>query len=420
MGRVFKAKEGEEDAEQEGARLGGSIGLPEHAEGNEEVEAEAMKDDEPAEVAEELEKTAVEEKPKTAEEVEETAERGEDEVADTDVEDTEQDEEVKETGEEADEEDPAASSAGIEQNRALGTSSSVPTSDSPPCTPQRPDSAAPSMAFTPQKIDLGLCMARIWNGGQGGQCSLQKLGGDFCKRHQEKWTVHGRVDGPIPEKKLKEFEKSQKKTSRPTRTDDLGAASGRERCGPKRSKVEGRADFTQPAGSKRPEVLSDAETTAEEDPQKRSHLKRKRVNPKPQKETKSTKTKASESKKARKDAKAKTSKAPKVKHLKCTCGKPFHTEKCQLFRPSFLHSQRSRFSSGRAGRTASTRSSVPSPRKGSTSPLPPPSVRLSRVASEQVSQISREIERLPKDQRRAERNDDALNWFETMTVSAAS
>ncbi|CAK8996465.1 Bacitracin synthase 1 (BA1) [Includes: ATP-dependent cysteine adenylase (CysA) (Cysteine activase) [Durusdinium trenchii] len=410
MGRVFKAKEGEEDAEQEGARLGGSIGLPEHAEGNEEVEAEAMKDDEPAEVAEELEKTAVEEKPKTAEEVEETAERGEDEVADTDVEDTEQDEEVKETGEEADEEDPAASSAGIEQNRALGTSSSVPTSDSPPCTPQRPDSAAPSMAFTPQKIDLGLCMARIWNGGQGGQCSLQKLGGDFCKRHQEKWTVHGRVDGPIPEKKLKEFEKSQKKTSRPTRTDDLGAASGRERCGPKRSKVEGRADFTQPAGSKRPEVLSDAETTAEEDPQKRSHLKRKRVNPKPQKETKSTKTKASESKKARKDAKAKTSKAPKVKHLKCTCGKPFHTEKCQLFRPSFLHSQRSRFSSGRAGRTASTRSSVPSPRKGSTSPLPPPSVRLSRVASEQVSQISREIERLPKDQRRAERNDDALNW----------
>lgn len=48
-------------------------------------------------------------------------------------------------------------------------------------------------------------MARIWNQGMGGQCPGKQLHGDFCGTHKDKWQVHGRVDGPIPKKKLAEF-----------------------------------------------------------------------------------------------------------------------------------------------------------------------------------------------------------------------
>ena len=49
-----------------------------------------------------------------------------------------------------------------------------------------------------------LCMARIWNNGKGGQCHKRPIvGTDFCGCH--KMTAHGRVDGPIPPKKLAAF-----------------------------------------------------------------------------------------------------------------------------------------------------------------------------------------------------------------------
>merc|ERR1711971_1407668 len=67
--------------------------------------------------------------------------------------------------------------------------------------------------FTPESINHESCMARIWNGGKGGQCTKTKRveGYDYCVTHKEKYVVHGRVDGPIPLKKLKEFIAASKK-----------------------------------------------------------------------------------------------------------------------------------------------------------------------------------------------------------------
>ena len=64
--------------------------------------------------------------------------------------------------------------------------------------------------FTPGRIVVGRCMARIWNGGAGGQCKSRCVGdSDFCRTHGKQndsgRLVHGRVDGDIPEPKYQEF-----------------------------------------------------------------------------------------------------------------------------------------------------------------------------------------------------------------------
>merc|ERR1712019_103380 len=59
-------------------------------------------------------------------------------------------------------------------------------------------------------------MSRIWGGGRGGQCTrARELGDEYCMQHRNELTrqqylTHGRIDGAIPPKKLKEFEKWQK------------------------------------------------------------------------------------------------------------------------------------------------------------------------------------------------------------------
>lgn len=66
--------------------------------------------------------------------------------------------------------------------------------------------------FTPPEIDPSKCWARIWFFGRGGQCSRDKgKSSDYCGQHAkgEKWKVHGRIDGPIPCKKIKEFIKER-------------------------------------------------------------------------------------------------------------------------------------------------------------------------------------------------------------------
>ena len=62
--------------------------------------------------------------------------------------------------------------------------------------------------FTPRIVDESKCLARIWAGGRGGQCSHAPTDRQFCKRHaqqqnQKGW--HGTVQGEIPEPKLREF-----------------------------------------------------------------------------------------------------------------------------------------------------------------------------------------------------------------------
>jgi len=69
-------------------------------------------------------------------------------------------------------------------------------------------SAPPSwMRFTPPAVRSDRCMARTWDRGSGGQCMrLKKASQDFCGHHGGvKWTAYGRVDGPIPQRKMAEF-----------------------------------------------------------------------------------------------------------------------------------------------------------------------------------------------------------------------
>jgi len=70
----------------------------------------------------------------------------------------------------------------------------------------------PHRRFTPAVIDHGLCLARTWNNAKGGQCGRQPLADtEFCRGHvvNQRWQVHGRVDGPIPEEKFEEFMKAR-------------------------------------------------------------------------------------------------------------------------------------------------------------------------------------------------------------------
>ena len=64
-----------------------------------------------------------------------------------------------------------------------------------------------SSRFSPAAFDAGLCLARVWNGGSGGQCHCKPVVGSFCKRHKEQQT-HGRIDGPIPPEILRRFQKA--------------------------------------------------------------------------------------------------------------------------------------------------------------------------------------------------------------------
>ena len=63
------------------------------------------------------------------------------------------------------------------------------------------------------------CVARIWGGGWGGQCRLPHLPGiDYCESHQAQvkrqgYLTHGRIDGPIPPKKHREFRTVQRRLS---------------------------------------------------------------------------------------------------------------------------------------------------------------------------------------------------------------
>ena len=64
--------------------------------------------------------------------------------------------------------------------------------------------------FTPETVDASKCMARVWNGGRGGQCRSKCVAdSDFCRSHGKQSDAgslsHGRVDGDIPEPKYEEF-----------------------------------------------------------------------------------------------------------------------------------------------------------------------------------------------------------------------
>ena len=67
--------------------------------------------------------------------------------------------------------------------------------------------AEEARAFQPEEVDEARCQALMWNHGYGKlQCGRKPLRGrDLCGVHQQ--APHGKVRGPIPEKKLDEFRK---------------------------------------------------------------------------------------------------------------------------------------------------------------------------------------------------------------------
>ena len=68
-------------------------------------------------------------------------------------------------------------------------------------------STGPWTPFTPTYIDPQKCLGRTWNRGTGGQCTAARPAhADVCARCARN-LAHGRVDGPIPAGKLREFEK---------------------------------------------------------------------------------------------------------------------------------------------------------------------------------------------------------------------
>ncbi|CAJ1367806.1 unnamed protein product [Effrenium voratum] len=66
------------------------------------------------------------------------------------------------------------------------------------------------------------CAARVWGDGWGGQCGRPALPGiDYCESHQSQlkrhlagYLTHGRIDGPVPPKKQREFELAQARLKR--------------------------------------------------------------------------------------------------------------------------------------------------------------------------------------------------------------
>jgi len=87
--------------------------------------------------------------------------------------------------------------------------------------------ASPPTPFTPEKIDFRLCVARTWNKGLGGQCIRHPTARNgFCLQHakNERWRAHGRVDGPVPPAKLKEF----KKVEAPRKTKATKGVAGED------------------------------------------------------------------------------------------------------------------------------------------------------------------------------------------------
>ena len=71
---------------------------------------------------------------------------------------------------------------------------------------QAPASAAGDVAaFTPVKVTDGCCLARVWAGGHGGQCSWPPAQGQhLCRRHLNN-SSHGFLTGGMPEAKLAAF-----------------------------------------------------------------------------------------------------------------------------------------------------------------------------------------------------------------------
>lgn len=115
--------------------------------------------------------------------------------------------------------------------------------------------------FTPAIIDRNRCLARIWFGGQGGQCGVPIPDGrDLCCAHGE-FSPFGRVDGPVPANKVADFEAAYARRVAALPTPEKPAAKGKraKQLTPDKMPSEaGRAKATPKAGGSKKRAGSKA------------------------------------------------------------------------------------------------------------------------------------------------------------------
>ena len=96
-----------------------------------------------------------------------------------------------------------------------GAASSSAAAQPQPQPPASPGQLSEWRSFTPRDIDPLKCMARTWGQGAGAQCTNGAVDDGLCRRHYSQRAKgsgwHGRVDGPIPDEKLKEFHAARAK-----------------------------------------------------------------------------------------------------------------------------------------------------------------------------------------------------------------
>ena len=115
-------------------------------------------------------------------------------------------------------------------------------------------------SFTPKVVDAGLCQARVWAGGLGGQCDKEpEKGRNLCRSHARS-HAHGLVTGDIPEAKFREFQKAEARRRWPepevgregrekrARGQEESGDGGGQQAEERASAAEGRAEAAEQRG----------------------------------------------------------------------------------------------------------------------------------------------------------------------------
>eukprot|EP00746_Dinoflagellata_sp_MGD_P002829 gnl/MRDRNA2_/MRDRNA2_105527_c0_seq1.p1 gnl/MRDRNA2_/MRDRNA2_105527_c0~~gnl/MRDRNA2_/MRDRNA2_105527_c0_seq1.p1 ORF type:complete len:265 (-),score=53.63 gnl/MRDRNA2_/MRDRNA2_105527_c0_seq1:106-900(-) len=223
-------------------------------------------------------------------------------------------------------------------------------------------SEEPWRRFTPTEIHPNLCKSRTWAGGKGGQCTKAPVAGSvFCSTHSKGPPVHGRVDGPIPEGKLKEFEGAAAAALRPL--------SERKRKDP---------NEVSPIKPSKMAKLQPGDST-----QEKPHV----VRPQAKSVT----------------SLPRMSSIPRSKVQKCNCNCLIHTEKCNLFKakPAVFNLTKSFVPPAEGSGTKVMGGNRAVPRPSVLSSLPMPTFK-SEWSLKQFQSIMKEVGSMtPKDGRAA-------------------
>ncbi|CAE7406128.1 unnamed protein product [Symbiodinium necroappetens] len=125
-----------------------------------------------------------------------------------------------------------------------------------------------SKRFTP-RVSTAFCMARVWNGGQGGQCPLTPATRGLCQYHvdrdEEIGLNYGRVDGSIPEETLLAFEAAAG-TSDTSPSKSKGQRQQRSRSGARERREASRQEMRARSKPKaRPKAKAEAKEPVKAD-----------------------------------------------------------------------------------------------------------------------------------------------------------